>query len=133
LFFIKYKYSFTNLQKYNLMGVLSDGFGGVGLILLGSYIYPLLGFSFTNSYEYVVFAFVSMTGVLHFMALKYKEHEIMLTNITVIVRVFISSVFFALYISSALGIESLLIAGFDLAFVTVYLLFFYQKELLWKN
>jgi hypothetical protein len=133
ILFIKSKYSFTNLQKYNLMGVLSDGFGGLGLILLGSYLYPLLGFSFTSSYEYVVFAFVSMTGLLHFMALKYKKHEIILTNITVMIRVFISSVFFALFSASTLGLEALMICIFDLSFVVVYLLFFYQKELVWKS
>lgn len=126
-------YNLTNLQKYNLMGVLSDGFGGIMLILLASFLYPLVGFSFNGTYEYVVFAFVSTTGVLHFVALRYKEHEVLLTNITVIVRVFISSIFFALFSSSTLGLEALLICIFDLTFVVIYLVFFYQKELLWKN
>ena len=133
VFFIQNKYTLSALQKYNLLGVLSDGFGGVTLILLASFIYPLVGFSFTGTYEYIVFSFVSMTGVLHFMALRYKEHETVLTNITVIIRVFISSVFFALFMAKKLGFEALFISAFDLSFVLVYLIFFYQKESLCKN
>jgi cbb3-type cytochrome oxidase subunit 1 len=131
--FIQLNFTLTPLQKYNLFAVLSDGFGGIGLLLLGSFMYPLLGFSFSGTYEYIVFAFVSMTGVLHFMALKYTEHEKILTQATVIIRVFISSVFFALYMSQSLGIEALLISGFDLSFALVYLIFFYQKELVCKK
>jgi hypothetical protein len=133
MFFIQRKYSLSPIQKYNLIGVLSDGFGGIGLILLSSFIYPLLGFSFSGTYEYIVFSFVTMTGLLHFMALKYKEHEIILTDITIIIRVFISSVFFALFMSKTLGLEAFLISAFDISFVLVYLIFFYQKESLCKN
>ena len=132
-FFVQNKYTLNALQKYNLIAVLSDGLGGIGLILLSSFIYPLLGFTFAGSYEYIVFTFVSMTGVIHFMALKYKEHQIILTNITVIIRVFISSVFFALYISKTLGLIGLIISAFDLTFALVYLIFFYQKDILCKN
>ena len=133
IFFIQNKYTLSALQKYNLLGVLSDGLGGIGLIFLASFIYPILDFSFSGTYEYIVFSFVSMTGILHFIALKYKEHEIILTNITVIIRVFISSVFFALFMAKTLGFEALLISAFDLSFVLIYLIFFYQKELLCKN
>lgn len=133
LFFFEYKYELTSLQKYNLIGILSDGLGGILLVLFASFIYPLVGFSFTGQYEYVVFVFVSMTGVLHFIAFKYKEHEIMLTNVTVIIRVFISSVFFSLYLSKSLGFEALGISAFDISFVLVYLIFYYQKESLCKN
>lgn len=136
MFFIQNKYplkSLNPLQKYNLIGVLSDGFGGIGLILLASFIYPILGFSFEGKYEYIVFSFLTMTGILHFMAFKYKIHEVILTNITIFIRVFISSVFFALFISKSLGIEALIISAFDLSFVLIYLIFFYQKEFLCKN
>ncbi|KAB7884516.1 cbb3-type cytochrome c oxidase subunit I [Poseidonibacter ostreae] len=133
IFFIQNKYQLTALQKYNLMGILSDGLGGIFLILFASFIYPLIGFSFTGQYEYVVFSFVSMTGILHFVAFKYKEYEIILTNITVVIRVFISSVFFSLYVSKSLGFEALGISAFDISFVLIYLIFFYQKESLCKN
>jgi len=128
LFFIKLQYQLTNLQKYNLMGVLSDGLGGIFLILFASYLYPIFGFSFDGKYEYVVFAFVSMTGILHYMALTNKEYEIVLTNITVIIRVFISSIFFSLFSSNVLGLEALMISLFDLSFIFIYLMFFYEKE-----
>ena len=133
VFFLQIQYQLTTLQKYNLMGVLSDGLGGIFLILFASYLYPIFGFAFEGKYEYVVFAFVSMTGILHFIALKNKEHEILLTNITVIIRVFISSVFFSLFMSHSLGFEALMISLFDLSFIFIYLIFFYQKEKVCQN
>ncbi len=131
--FFNFNLKLTNMQKYNLVGVLSDGFGGVFLTLFASYIYPLIGFSFSSSYEYIVFSFVSTTGILHFLALKNKKNEVLLTNITVLIRILISSVFFSLYLSKLIGIEALLICLFDLSFATYYLLFFYKKETLCKN
>ncbi|MGB7402746.1 MAG: hypothetical protein WA916_09195 [Arcobacter sp.] len=128
--FISFKFELTNLQKYNLFGVLADGLGGVFLILLASFIYPLLGFSFTGTYEYVVFAFVSTTGIIHYFALRYKEHEQILTKITVITRVIISSVFFALFYNKTLGIEALMISLFDVTFASIFLLFFYKENFL---
>jgi hypothetical protein len=68
--FIKIRTSYSKLELYNLAGVYADGFGGIFLILFASFSYPLLGFSFNGVYEYVVFTFVSMTGVIHYMALK---------------------------------------------------------------
>jgi len=118
----------TYLDKYNLAGVLNDGFGGIALIFLASYLYPLLGFTFSGIYEYVVFAFVTMTGVIHLMALIYKQHSIILTNLTIIIRVFISSLFFSLYSISLLGIEALIISLFDLLFASYYLVFIYKKD-----
>ncbi|MAC83244.1 MAG: hypothetical protein CL624_03825 [Arcobacter sp.] len=131
--FIQYKQKLTLLQKYNFIGILSDGLGGISLILFASLIYPLIGFSFTGQYEYIVFTFVSMTGILHFCALRYTEYETILTNITVVIRVFVSSVFFSLYLSKSLGFEALTISAFDTSFVLIYLIFFYQKESLCKN
>ena len=128
--FISFKFELTNLQKYNLFGVLADGLSGVFLILLASYTYPLLGFSFTGTYEYIVFAFVSTTGIIHFFALRYKEHEQILTKITVITRVIISSVFFALFYNKTLGIEALIISLFDVIFASIFLLFFYKENFL---
>lgn len=131
IFFIpsKRKRQLSSLQKYNLLGVLSDGFGGLFLILLASFLYPLLGFSFEGKYEYVVFAFVSMTGVIHFFALYYKNHEQILSKLTVIIRVFVSSIFFALYASHMLGYEALAIALFDIFFASIYIIYFYKDKL----
>ena len=131
--FIKFKISYSKLGFYNLMGVLSDGLGGIFLILLASFLYPILGFGFSGIYEYVVFTFVSMTGVIHYFALKNEAYENILTKISVVIRIFASSMFFALYASGKLGIEALLISFFDLTFVFIYLIFFQSKEYLCKD
>ena len=131
--FIKFKTSYSKLGFYNLVGVLSDGLGGIFLILLASFLYPILGFGFSGIYEYVVFTFVSMTGVIHYFALKYESYENILTKISVVIRIFASSMFFALYASGKLGIEALLISFFDLTFVFIYLIFFQSKEYLCKD
>lgn len=125
--------TYSKIELYNIAGILSDGLGGVFLILLASFIYPLIGFGFSGVYEYVVFAFVSMTGIIHYMALKNPSSQVVLMNLTVIIRVFASSVFFALYASGKLGYEALAICLFDLSFVFVYLIYFYQKEFLCKD
>lgn len=117
----------TPLRFYNIFGVVADGLGGVFLILLASYSYPLLGFKFVGSYEYIVFAFVSMTGVIHYFAFIYKEHQEVLTNLTVITRICISSIFFALFYNKTLGIEALLISLFDIAYASIYLIFLKEK------
>ena len=127
--FIKSRTNYSKLELYNLAGIGADGLGGVFLILLASFTYPLFGFSFNGVYEYVVFTFVSMTGIIHFLALKNPNFTIL----TVIIRVFASSMFFALYSSNRLGIEALMICLFDLSFVFIYLIFFYNKEKLCKD
>lgn len=131
--FIKINTSYSKLRLYNLIGILSDGIGGVILILLASFLYPILGFSFSGVYEYVVFTFVSTTGIIHYLALKNESYELILTNLSVIIRVFASSMFFALYSSDKLGIEALAICLFDLSFVFIYLIFIQKKEFLCKD
>ena len=131
--FIKIKKTYSKIELYNIIGILSDGLGGVFLILLASFIYPIVGFTFSGIYEYVVFVFVSMTGIIHFMALRNPSSQIILTNLSVIIRVCASSIFFALYESGRLGFEALAICLIDLAFVFTYLIFFYQKEKLCKD
>ncbi|MCG3716706.1 hypothetical protein L5F64_14040, partial [Aliarcobacter butzleri] len=131
--FIKINTSYSKLRLYNLIGILSDGIGGVILILLASFLYPILGFSFSGVYEYVVFTFVSTTGIIHYLALKNESYEQLLTNLSVIIRVFASSMFFALYSSGKLGIEALAICLFDLSFVFIYLIFIQKKEFLCKD
>ena len=131
--FIKIRKNYSQLELYNIAGILSDGLGGIFLILLASFIYPLVGFTFSGIYEYVVFTFVCMTGVIHYMALTNPKSQIVLTKLTIIIRVFASSMFFALYSSQKLGFEALAICLFDLAFVFTYLILFYKKETLCKD
>jgi hypothetical protein len=131
--FIKKKKYYSKIELYNIAGILSDGVGGVFLILFASFIYPILGFTFNGVYEYVVFVFVTMTGIIHFIALKNPSNQVILNNLSVIIRVFAASIFFALYASGKLGFEALAICLFDLAFVFIYLIFFYQKDILCKD
>ena len=132
LTFITYTKKLSTLKIYNLIGVLNDGLGGVFLILLASYLYPLVGFEFSGKYEYIVFAFVSMTGIIHLMALKYNEHSIILTKLTVIIRIFISALFYAIYSANILGVEALIISSFDIIFASIYLIYI-KKENLCKD
>lgn len=131
--FIKIAKNYNPLQIYNLIGVLSDGLGGIFLFIFASYLYPLLGFSFTGTYEYIVFAFVITTGILHLSALLNPLFTNYITKITVVIRILLSSVFFSLFISKTIGIEALMISAFDFSFALIFLLFFYEKEKIWKN
>ena len=126
--FTSFKMAFTHKKLYNLAGVLNDGVGGILLLLLASFAYPLLGFTFSGIYEYVVFAFVSMTGVIHLMALLNEKYEEILTGLSVIVRICVSSIFFSLYLLGSLGIEALVIGMFDFLFASYYLIFLYKLK-----
>ena len=127
-YFVKINMGITQLQGYNVIGVVNDGLGGIFLLLLADLLYPLVGFNFEGVYEYVVFAFVTTTGIIHFLAYKYKEHEIILTRLTVGVRYLVSSVFLSLFLTNKLGIEALVIFGFDFIYATFYLLYFYNRR-----
>lgn len=127
-FLIEFKKSLTHLEAYNVMGFLSDGLGGIFLIFLGSILYPWLGLSFYGQYEYVVFAFVTMTGLIHALAYFYENHALILTKITVLIRIGMSSVFFALYTNGTLEVVALGICLFDMAFASYYLLFLSPKK-----
>ncbi len=124
---VQWKKSYTKKELYNLFGFLNDGLGGVLLLLVGSFIYQKLGFYFDDKYGYIVFGFVSMTGVIHFLALALKQYETILTFLTAVIRVSMSSLFFSLYMTHALGIEALFIALFDLLYASIYFIFFHKE------
>ena len=120
--------NYSHLQIYNLVGIFNDGVGGLLLFLGASFLYPLLGFSFDGRYEYVVFAFVATTGIIHYLALTNQDLSEKLTQLTVIVRFLVSSVFLSLFLSGKLGIEALIIFAFDFIYGSIYLIYFYNKE-----
>ncbi len=124
---VPWKRNYTKKESYNLFGLLNDGLGGLLLILFASYLYPKLGFYFDARYAYVVFGFVAMTGLIHFMALYFKDHSHLLTLLTALIRVSISSIFFSLYMNHALGIEAAFIAAFDLLYASIYFIFFHKE------
>lgn len=115
-------------QKYHLLGMLTDGLGGVFLIMFAGFLYPLLGFEFSGKYEYIVFMFVCCTGIIHCFAFIHAVHRAILTQLTLIIRVLVASVFFALFYNHTLGIEALGIALFDLLFASYYLVFLSQTS-----
>lgn len=128
LFLIKFKTKYTIKELYNIGGVLNDGLGGIFLIFFAGVLYPLIGFSFEGKYEYVVFSFVIMTGLIHLMSLIYKEYEYILTNLTALIRVFMSATFFALYSANILGIEALIISLFDITYASIYFIFIHKSK-----
>jgi len=124
--FIRFHTNYTKLELYNILGIFSDGVGGILLFIFASSLYPIVGFNFSGVYEYVVFGFVSMTGFIHYMAYRHKEHSQVLTQLTAIIRVFISSIFLTLFLNNSLGLEALGIFLFDFIYVVIYLLVFYK-------
>jgi len=108
------------LGKYHFLGFLSDGLGGLALLLFGSYLYNLLGETFAGSYQYVVFGFVFSVGLIHLIAFFSQNLQKSLAIITVIVRVVTASLFFSLFKSGDLGYIALIIALYDLMFASIY-------------
>ena len=132
-YFILPNIKLSKLQLYNLIGILNDGFGGLFLILFASYLYPLLGFWFSGVYEYVVFGFVMTTGLLHYFAMRYIDAQQLITLATAIIRFFISGIFLSLYLSNKLGLEALVIFGFDFIYASIFIIWFYQPEYIRKE
>jgi hypothetical protein len=88
-------------------------------------LYPLLGFGFSGVYEYVVYFFMLSMGVVHLLALVTRDDKLAYTRVTATVRVIVSAVFFALFLSSKLGVEALAVAFYDLTYA---LIFFYYSS-----
>ena len=113
--FIKIKRFAIHWKYIIYYGSFKWWLGGVFLILLASFIYPLWIY-FNGYFVGICCIYICLYDwVIHYMViLKNPSSRIVLTNITVI-RVFASSMFFALYISQN-WFEALFICLFDLAF-----------------
>jgi len=117
------RHKLNALGYYHLAGFLSDGLGGIFLLCFASTLYPLLGFNFEGKYEYIVFAFVATTGIVHLFGLTYPPQAWILARLSAFNRILISAVFLSLYLSQALGLEAMLIALYDLTFACVFIVF----------
>jgi hypothetical protein len=129
----KIKVYFNQLRAidiYNLIGFLSDGLGGLLLLLFGSTLYSMIGQIFTGGYQLIVFGFVMGVGVVHLMGYFLSSHAYALAQATLVLRVITAAGFFALYKAGILGWIAFAISGIDLLFVLVYLLI---KDLHEKN
>lgn len=117
---IKFKLD-SPLKLYHLSGFLSDAGGGAILILAGGALFPLLGFHFSGTYEYIVFAFMIGTGLVHWSGLHGDPH--LYAGLSASIRALCASVFFALYMAGSLDGIALLVALYDISFALVYWLF----------
>ncbi len=123
----------SKVQIYNLLGFLSDSFGGFFLIFVAGVIYPLVGFVFDGTYIYVVFVFMMGTGFIHLLALISTNTQAMLTFATAIIRFGVSSMFLSLFLANKLGIVALLIAGYDFTYAAVFMIWFYIPKYFMKE
>lgn len=110
----------TPLKIYHLVGFLGDAFGGLALLIAGGWLFGLLGFAFAGTYEYVVFAFVMGTGIIHWFGLHGDENR--LASISATIRLLISSTFASLYLAGILDTLALLIALYDGIYAMIYFL-----------
>ena len=109
------------IDFYNIVGFLSDGVGGLILILLGSTLYALIDQAFVGGYQNIVFGFVMGVGLLHFLGVLFPSKAYTIALATVVLRLITAAGFFALYKADTLGWIALAIAVVDLIFVLLYL------------
>ncbi|MFA6189508.1 MAG: hypothetical protein WC680_09565 [Sulfuricurvum sp.] len=119
------KQSLTLLSWYHLIGFLSDFAGGMLLILAGTFLFSLLGFHFSGTYEYVVFAFMMGTGVIHWLGL--MGNGASMAHASALIRLIISAVFMALYMAGVLDTIALLVALYDGVYAMIYLLWLKER------
>jgi hypothetical protein len=110
------------IDWYNLAGFVSDGIGGVMLLLFGSTLYGFIGATFTGGYQQIVFGFVTGVGILHLMGYLFPAQAYTFARATVVMRVITAAGFFALYKSGAVGWIAYAVSAIDLLFVLLYLL-----------
>jgi hypothetical protein len=106
---------------YHLAGVISDGFGGIALLLFGPSIYALFGLPFSGGYQYVVFGFVASVGLLHLFGLMQEGNRKAFAFGTSWIRLITAATFYGLYKSDLLGTEALVIGSYDFLFALIYL------------
>ncbi|WP_188093238.1 hypothetical protein [Sulfurovum riftiae] len=115
--------SLRSIDLYNLAGFLSDGVGGILLLLFGSTLYALIDQPFVGGYQTIVFGFVTAVGLVHLLGflLPAQAHPFALA--TVILRLVTAAGFFALYKAGVFEWIAYAISGIDLLFVLLYLIF----------
>lgn len=112
------------IDLYNLAGFLSDGVGGLVLVLFGPTLYTLIAQPFSPGYQQIVFGFVLGVGMVHLLALFRPKSAYVLASATVVLRIVTAAGFFALYKAGVLGWIALAISLIDLIFVLIYVILF---------
>ncbi len=108
------------LKIYHWIGFLGDALGGLILMIAGGWLFTILGFAFGGTYEYIVFAFVMGTGMIHWAGINGNE-EVM-ASLSATIRLIISSTFAALYLAGILDQLALFIAFYDGVYAMIYFL-----------
>jgi hypothetical protein len=115
----------TLMGWYHLIGFLSDFGGGMLLILSGALLFPALGFHFSGTYEYVVFAFMMGTGLIHWFGL--SSDGMNMAGVSAVIRLMVSATFGALYMAGILDEIALLVAFYDAAYAMIYILWLKER------
>lgn len=110
----------TPLKIYHWIGFLGDALGGLILMIAGGWLFGLLGFTFTGTYEYVVFAFVMGTGMIHLVGIGGNGQS--MASLSATIRLLISSTFLSLFMAGILDELALLIALYDGLYAMIYFL-----------
>lgn len=110
----------TPLKLYHAIGFAGDALGGAVLLIAGGWLFSVLGFGFSGTYEYVVFAFVMGTGMIHYYGLHADAER--LASLSAVIRCLIASVFAALYLSGTLDALALIVAWYDALYALIYFL-----------
>jgi hypothetical protein len=108
------------LQLYHWAGFLGDALGGLILLFLGGWLFGVLGFAFSGTYEYVIFAFVIGTGMIHWYGL--QGYESVMASLSALIRFVVASAFAALFMAGILDELALVIALYDASFAMIYFL-----------
>ena len=117
----------NSLGYYHLAGFLSDGIGGIILLLFGKNIYAIIEQSYHLGYQQIVFGFVAATGLIHLTGLLIPRYTDIFAISTLPPRIMAAAGFFALWKNATFGWVAILISIVDLLFVMFYLLFLKKR------
>jgi hypothetical protein len=120
--------TFSKLELYHIGGFLADGLGAVLLLLFAASAYKFLGLDYRVGYQSVVYGFMFAVGVMHLLGYLNKAWATPMAIATVISRVMVAAIFFALYTAGTLDWIALGVSGYDLVYALIYILFLYKVE-----
>lgn len=115
----------TLIEGYHLLGFMSDFGGGLLLILTGRILFSVFEFHFSGTYEYVVFAFMMGTGLVHWFG--FRAYGIPMAQVSSLIRLCVAATFSALYMAGILDEIALLVALYDASFAMLYILWLKER------
>lgn len=88
------------------------------LLIGGGLLFDLLGFRFSGTYEYIVFAFMIGTGMIHWFGLHGDAKP--LASLSATIRLLVSATFASLYMAGVLDEIALTVALYDGGYALLY-------------